>query len=121
MQSSKDRFYIYPKEKLSMSGEQGNFSRRDFIKTAGAAFSALPTEIKANINNLDAMRIKNAVNAELKAKGLVLTSKNPDFLIAADIVTIDKKGHAENITKLSTPIRIMFTQVILLSIYLAFF
>jgi hypothetical protein len=79
MQSSKDRFYIYPKEKLSMSGEQGNFSRRDFIKTAGAAFSALPTE--------------------MKAKGLVLTSKNPDFLIAADIVTKEK----QRITKWGYP------------------
>jgi len=36
VQSSKDSF-IYRKEKLSMSGKKGNFSRRNFIKTAGAA------------------------------------------------------------------------------------
>jgi predicted aldo/keto reductase-like oxidoreductase len=30
-------FHSKPEEKLSMSGKKGNFSRRDFIKTAGAA------------------------------------------------------------------------------------
>jgi len=37
---------------------------------------------KADMNSLVIQRIKNAVNAELKAKGLTLTSNNPDFLIA---------------------------------------
>jgi hypothetical protein len=36
VQSSKDSF-IYQKEKLSMSAKKGNFSRRNFMKTAGAA------------------------------------------------------------------------------------
>jgi hypothetical protein len=34
------------------------------------------------VNNLVVQRIKNAVNAELKAKGLTMTSNNPDVLIA---------------------------------------
>jgi hypothetical protein len=37
---------------------------------------------KANIDSLILQRVKNAVNAELKAKGLTLSSNNPDFLIA---------------------------------------
>jgi hypothetical protein len=37
---------------------------------------------KAGIDSLILQRVKNAVNAELKAKGLTLSSNNPDFLIA---------------------------------------
>ncbi len=37
---------------------------------------------KADISSLVVQRVKNAVNAELKAKGLMMTSNNPDFLIA---------------------------------------
>ena len=37
---------------------------------------------KADIDSLILQRVKNAVNAELKAKGLTLSSNNPDFLIA---------------------------------------
>jgi hypothetical protein len=55
-----------------------------------STFNWMPIPKEANINNLDEARIKNAVNAELGAKGLILTSKNPDFLIAADIITKEK-------------------------------
>jgi hypothetical protein len=37
---------------------------------------------KAGIDSFVVQRVKNAVNAELKAKGLVMISNNPDFLIA---------------------------------------
>ena len=37
---------------------------------------------KANIDSLNVERVKKAVNAELQAKGLMMTSNNPDFLIA---------------------------------------
>lgn len=44
----------------------------------------------AAINNLDTLRIKEAVRAELKNKGLTPSSENPDFLIADYIKTKDK-------------------------------
>ena len=56
-----------------------------------STFDWLPIPKEANINSLDAVRIKKAANAELQAKGLILTSENPDFLIAADIVTKEKQ------------------------------
>lgn len=56
-----------------------------------STYDWLPIAKESNINNLDAERIKKAVNAELQAKGLMLTSKNPDFLIAADVVTKEKQ------------------------------
>jgi len=55
-----------------------------------STYDWLPVPEEANINNLDAERIKKAVNAELQAKGLRLKSENPDFLIAADIITKEK-------------------------------
>ena len=45
---------------------------------------------KASIDSLVVQRVKNAVNAELKAKGLMMTSNNPDFLIAEHIAKKDK-------------------------------
>jgi len=55
-----------------------------------STYDWLPVPKEANINNLDEARIKRAVNAELKAKGLKLTSDRPDFFIAADIITKEK-------------------------------
>ncbi len=55
--------------------QQANFSDR---KT----FDWMQAPEKAGINSLVVQRVKNAVNAELKAKGLMMTSNNPDFLIA---------------------------------------
>ena len=55
-----------------------------------STYDWLPIPKEANINNLDEARIKKTVNAELEAKGLRLTSDNPDFLIAPDIITKDK-------------------------------
>jgi len=45
---------------------------------------------KADIDSLNVERVKKAVNAELQAKGLMMTSKNPDFLIAEHMGKKDK-------------------------------
>ena len=45
---------------------------------------------KADIDSLSAQRVKKAVNAELKSKGLIMTSDNPDFLIAEHLGKKDK-------------------------------
>lgn len=50
----------------------------------------LPVPKEANISSLDLARIKSAVNSELEAKGLKMTSRNPDFLIAEHLGTKDK-------------------------------
>jgi hypothetical protein len=55
-----------------------------------STYDWMPIPKEANINNLDEARIKKVVNAELKAKSLRLNSNNPDFLIAADIITKEK-------------------------------
>jgi hypothetical protein len=61
-----------------------------FNLTHISTYDWMPIPEAANINSLDAVRIKQAVNAELKAKGLRLQAENPDFLIAPDIVTKEK-------------------------------
>ena len=45
---------------------------------------------KADIDSLNVERVKKAVNAELQAKGLMMTSNNPDFLIAEHMGKKDK-------------------------------
>ena len=45
---------------------------------------------KANIDSLNVERVKKAVNAELQAKGYIMTSNNPDFLIAEHLGKKDK-------------------------------
>jgi hypothetical protein len=50
----------------------------------------LPVPDKADIESLDITRVKAAVNAELRAKGLVMTSDNPDLLIAEHLGKKDK-------------------------------
>ena len=55
-----------------------------------STYDWLPIPKDANINNLDAERIQEAVNTELKAKGLNLTSENPDILIAVHLVRKEK-------------------------------
>jgi hypothetical protein len=45
---------------------------------------------KAGISSLVVQRVKNAVKAELKAKGLMMMSSNPDFLIAEHLGKKDK-------------------------------
>jgi len=54
--------------------------RADF--TGFKTYDWLPVPDKADIESLDITRIKTAVNAELQAKGLIMTSDNPDLLIA---------------------------------------
>lgn len=45
---------------------------------------------KADTNNLVVELLKKAVNAELQAKGLMMTSNNPDFLITEHLGRKDK-------------------------------
>jgi Domain of unknown function (DUF4136) len=54
---------------------QTNFST---LKT----FDWMQAPQRTRVNSLIVQRVKNAVNAELEAKGLTMTSNNPDFLIA---------------------------------------
>ncbi len=53
-------------------------------------FDWMPAPEKASIDSLVVQHVKNAVNAELKTKGLMMTSNNPDFLIAELIVKKDQ-------------------------------
>lgn len=53
-------------------------------------YNWLPASENTSMTELDLIRIKKAVNAELEAKYLRLTSDNPDFLIDAYIATKDK-------------------------------
>lgn len=53
-------------------------------------FDWMAVPAKAEINPLNVKRVKNAVNANLAAKGLTKTSDNPDFLIAAHMGKKDK-------------------------------
>ena len=49
----------------------------------------LPITENANIDSLIIERVKSAVNAELQAKGLMMTSNDPDFLITERLGKID--------------------------------
>ncbi len=62
---------------------QANFAE---LKT----FDWMQIPEKADIDSLIVQRVKNAVNAELKAKGLMMSSNNPDFLIAEHLGKKDK-------------------------------
>jgi len=50
----------------------------------------MPVPEKAAIDSLVVNRVKNSVNAELQAKGLTMTSNNPDFFIAEHLGKKDK-------------------------------
>jgi len=50
----------------------------------------LPIPEKATMDSLVVNRVKNAVNSELQAKGLTMTSNNPDFFIAEHLGKKDK-------------------------------
>jgi len=63
--------------------QQVNFAE---LKTYGW----LPVPEQAGIDSVVVQRVKNSVNAQLKAKGLAMTSHNPDFLIATHIGKKDK-------------------------------
>ncbi len=58
--------------------QQANFAD---LKT----FDWMPVPEKAGIDSFVVQRVKNAVNTELQAKGLMMTSDNPDFLIATHL------------------------------------
>jgi hypothetical protein len=50
----------------------------------------LPVPEKATVNNLDLNRIKKAVDNEMKARGLRISSDNPNFFVAGHLVKKDK-------------------------------
>ena len=60
----------------------------DFVEFK--TFNWMQVPEKAGIDSFVVQRVKNAVNTELKAKGLVMISKNPDFLIAEHLGKKDK-------------------------------
>ena len=53
-------------------------------------FDWMPVPDGENTDDFLVVRIKEAVNAELRTKGLKLTSESPDFLIAHHTATKDK-------------------------------
>ena len=63
--------------------QQANFAE---FKT----FDWMQIPEKADIDSFILQRVKNAVNAELKAKGLTMSSSNPDFLIAEHLGKMNK-------------------------------
>ncbi|MBW1891017.1 MAG: DUF4136 domain-containing protein [Deltaproteobacteria bacterium] len=63
------------------------------------AYGWLPTPEGADMDDISIERVKKAVNTELKAKGLRLSSQDPDFLIAEHMgaeekVQINNWGYA---------------------------
>jgi hypothetical protein len=63
---------------------------RDTDFTSLKSYRWLPIPEKSEINSLDLIRIKVAVDAELEKKGLKKVLKKPDFLIAYHWGTKDK-------------------------------
>jgi len=53
-------------------------------------YNWLPVPEQAGIDSLVVQRVKDAVNGQLKAKGLLMTTKNPDFFIATHLGKKDK-------------------------------
>jgi Domain of unknown function (DUF4136) len=73
----------------SIYGVQHDYDKQvDFANLKTYDWMTIPE--KADIDSLSVQRVKNAVNAELKAKGLMMTSDNPDFLIAEHLGKKDK-------------------------------
>jgi hypothetical protein len=73
----------------SIYGVQHDYDKQaDFANLKTYDWMQVPE--KAGIDSLSVQRVKNAVNAELKAKGLMMTSDNPDFLIAEHLGKKDK-------------------------------
>ena len=65
----------------NISSVQYNYDKRaDFENLKTYDWMTVPK--KADIDILNVERVKKAVSAELQAKGLMMTSNNPDFLIA---------------------------------------
>ena len=54
-------------------------------------YNWLPVPEKPDIDSLNMERVKKAVNNNLRTKGIMMTSDNPDFLIAAHL------GHKEKV------------------------
>ena len=82
-------FIVFTVSCASIYGVQHDYDKQvNFanLKTYGW----MPIPDKANIDSLSVQRVKNAVNAEMKAKGLMMTSDNPDFLIAEHLGKKDK-------------------------------
>ena len=81
-------FIVFTVSCASIYGVQHDYDKQvDFTNLKTYDWMTIPE--KAGIDSLSVQRVKNAVNAELKAKGLMMTSDNPDFLIAEHL---GKKG-----------------------------
>jgi len=84
---------------LFVSGISVSFARPydvtyDYDKNVNFAnlktYGWMPVPENGGVESFVVQRVKNAVNAELKAKGLTMTSNNPDFLIAEHLGKKDK-------------------------------
>jgi len=84
---------------LFLSGISDSFAKPydvtyDYDKNVNFAnlktYNWMPVPEKSGVDSFVVQRVKNAVNAELKAKGLTMTSSNPDFLIAEHLGKEDK-------------------------------
>jgi hypothetical protein len=63
--------------------------KADFTKFG--TYDWLPIQANAEIDRLIERRIENAVNAELVAKGYKIDSDNPDFLIATNVGSRERR------------------------------
>jgi hypothetical protein len=73
----------------SIYGVEHDYDKKvDFANLKTYDWMSIPE--KANIDSLSLQRVKSAVNDELKDKGLMMTSDNPDFLIAEHLGKKDK-------------------------------
>jgi len=73
----------------SIYGVEHDYDKQvDFANLKTYDWMSIPE--KANIDSLSVQRVKSAVNTELKGKGLMMTSDNPDFLIAEHLGKKDK-------------------------------
>ena len=70
-------------------GVQYDYDKQADFKSL-KTFDWMTVPEKADIDSLNVERVKKAVNAELQAKGLMMTSNNPDFLIAEHLGKKDK-------------------------------
>jgi hypothetical protein len=82
-------FFISLTVSCSIYGVSYNYDQQtDFAEFKTFGWMQVPE--KAGISSLVVQRVKNAVNAELKSKGLMMMSNNPDFLIAEHLGKKDK-------------------------------
>jgi hypothetical protein len=82
-------FFIAFTVSCSIYGVRYDYDQQaDFTEFKTFGWMQVPE--KAVISSLVVQRVKNAVNAELKAKGLIMMSSDPDLLIAEHLGKKDK-------------------------------